>query len=205
MIGGADKSRIVEIHRRYDEKYSRDLMADLESELGGNLKKACLKWCQRPEFTEDVAEVTSLEGGEVPEGTPMAEAPKEVHQKPNQAMMPTTPAGTSAFYVTCPPGCAPGSQVAISAFGTMCMVTVPAGVVPGASFMAVLPVPAEGIPPMASVPDTWYYLDPNGVQQGPHTAAEMKGRSAYFPQTMQVLAPGTPAWAPLSGFPELQA
>lgn len=33
----------MDIHARYDEKYSRDLMADLDGELGSNLKKACIK------------------------------------------------------------------------------------------------------------------------------------------------------------------
>ncbi len=203
VIGGADKQRVVEIHARYDEKYSRDLMGDLRSELSGNLLKACLKWCKPPEFTDEVAQFTPLEGA-VPDGTPTADPPRAVHQKPNQALMPTTAPGTAPFYITCPPGVAPGGLVAISAFGSQCSVTVPAGVVPGAQFMAVLPVPSEGIPP-APTPDAWHYVDPNGAQQGPHTAAEMKGWSAYFAPTMMVLAPGTSTWAPFSSFPQLHA
>lgn len=34
VIGGADKAQVVAIHARYDEKYSRDLVADFDSELG---------------------------------------------------------------------------------------------------------------------------------------------------------------------------
>ena len=206
VIGGADKSQIVDIHARYDEKYSRDLIADLTSELGGNLQKACLKWCKSPEFTDSVVEFTPLEDGVAPDGTPTADPPVEVQQKPNMALMPTTPPGTAAFYVTCPPSVEAGSTVAVSAFGTLCLVTFPAGIVPGSQFIALLPVPAEGIPP-TSPPDAWYYVDPNGTQQGPHTTAQMKGWSplGYFSPTMMVLAPGASDWAPFSSFPELLA
>jgi hypothetical protein len=43
VIGGAEKEDVQKIRERYDEKYSRDLMADFEDELGGNVKKAVLK------------------------------------------------------------------------------------------------------------------------------------------------------------------
>ena len=204
VIGGADKQRVVEIHARYDVKYSRDLMADLRSELSGNLREACLNWCKTPAFTTEVAQFTPLEGGVVPEGTPTADAPVEVHQKPNQAMMPTTAPGTAPFYITCPPGVASGGVVAISAFGSTCLVTVPAGVVEGAQFMAALPIPPEGVPP-GPPPDAWHYVDPNGTQQGPHTAEQMKGWSTYFAPTTMVLAPGASSWAPFSSFPQLHA
>jgi len=48
VIGGASKESVLQIQARYDEKYSRSLVADLESELGGNLKKAVLKWLTPP-------------------------------------------------------------------------------------------------------------------------------------------------------------
>lgn len=48
VLGGADKEEVQKIHARYDEKYSKDLAADLASELGGNLEKACLKWLAPP-------------------------------------------------------------------------------------------------------------------------------------------------------------
>ena len=35
-------------------------MADLRSELGGNLSKACLKWCKKPEFNVDVPNFAPL-------------------------------------------------------------------------------------------------------------------------------------------------
>ena len=119
-----------------------------------------------------------------------AAMPKIVHQRPNEAMMPTTPLGTAAFYVTCPVGVAAGSAVAISAFGTMCMITIPPDIVPGQQFIATLPTPVEGVPPEPElVADTWYYVDPSGTQHGPHTAAEMKGWAPYFPPTCLVLPP----------------
>ena len=46
-------------------RYSRSLITDLESEISGNLKKACLKWCKPPEFTEEVADFTTVE--DIPE------------------------------------------------------------------------------------------------------------------------------------------
>jgi hypothetical protein len=49
----------------------------------------------------------------------------------------------------------------------------------------------------------WFYVDPNGQTQGPHTGVEMKGWSSYFSQTTQVMAPGTQTWAPLSSFPQI--
>ena len=178
-------------------RYSRSLVTDLESELSGNLKKACLKWCKPPEFTEEVADFTSVD--DIPEGTPTAEPPKPVKQKPNQAAMPPSPPGTACFYITCPAGVSPGQNVAICAFGSMVLVSVPAATVPGANFLAFLPVPGEGYEPEPQpVPDTWYYIDPNGQQQGPHTTEEMQGWKDYFPPDMQVMAPGAAAWAPLS-------
>ena len=81
----------------------------------------------------------------------------------------------------------------------MVLVSVPAATVPGANFLAFLPVPGEGYEPEPQpVPDTWYYIDPNGQQQGPHTTEEMQGWRDYFPPDMQVMAPGAAAWAPLS-------
>ena len=44
VIGGASKEEVRAIHVRFDAKYSRSLVADFNSELGSNLKKACLKW-----------------------------------------------------------------------------------------------------------------------------------------------------------------
>ena len=46
VLGGASKEQCQEIRARFDEKYSRSLLADLESELGGDLKKAVMKWMQ---------------------------------------------------------------------------------------------------------------------------------------------------------------
>ena len=48
VIGGASKDDVQAIHRRFDQKYSRSLAADLESELSGNLKKAVLLWLTEP-------------------------------------------------------------------------------------------------------------------------------------------------------------
>ena len=64
VIGGADKTDVLKIHARFDEKYSRSLSADLESELGGDLKKAVLKWLAPPEFAETVAEPVEELAGE---------------------------------------------------------------------------------------------------------------------------------------------
>lgn len=85
----------------------------------------------------------------------------------------------------------------------MCVLVVPEGVVPGAQFLAYLPVPSEGIPP-SGPPDRWYYIDPHGAKQGPHTCAEMKGWASYFPVDMQVLAPGSGEWKALGDVAELQ-
>ena len=125
-----------------------------------------------------------------------AAPPKEVKQKPNQAAMPIAPAGTAAFYVTCPPGISPGTMVAFAAFGSMVLVTVPAGVVPGSYFMTYLPVPSEGVPPPPA-PDNWYYVDPNGRTQGPHTTSEMQGWREFFSDDTLVMVPGSSEWAPL--------
>ena len=48
VIGGAEKEFAMKIKERYDEKYSRSLVTDLESEVGGNLVSAVLKWLAPP-------------------------------------------------------------------------------------------------------------------------------------------------------------
>ena len=48
VLGGAEKEEALQIKERYDEKYGRSLVTDLEGELGGNLKKAVLKWLEPP-------------------------------------------------------------------------------------------------------------------------------------------------------------
>ena len=147
VLGSADKADVLKIHARYDEKYSANLIAELESELGSNLKSAVLKWMKQPGFTEEVAECAPLEDSEAPEGTVEAALPKEVVAKPNQPALPTPPPGTSAFYVTCPPGVEAGASVLVNATGVPCLTTIPAGVASGQSFIAYLPIPAEGVPP----------------------------------------------------------
>ena len=48
VLGGCEKETARRIHARFDEKYSRSLIADLKSEISGNLLAAVLKWLEPP-------------------------------------------------------------------------------------------------------------------------------------------------------------
>ena len=50
VLGGATKADALVIKATYDEKYSADLRGELESECGGDLGKAVLKWLAEPEL-----------------------------------------------------------------------------------------------------------------------------------------------------------
>ena len=74
---------------------------------------------------------------------------------------------------------------------------------PAAYPAAAPPAPFQ---PASQDPDQirgWFYVDPKGQTQGPHTAAEMRSWSSYFPQSMQVMAPGATSWLPLSSYPQI--
>jgi hypothetical protein len=48
VLGGSRKEDAMRIHARFDEKYSRSLTADLNSEISGNLLAGLLKWLEPP-------------------------------------------------------------------------------------------------------------------------------------------------------------
>jgi hypothetical protein len=208
VIGGANKDEVQQIHARFDARYTRSLTADLKDELSGNLEKAVLKWLAPPQFTEELAPGTPQPvEGEPPADAVRAQAPKEMAKKPNQAALPSGPAGTVPCTIVCPEGATPGSQICVQMHGKTFLISCPAHAAPGKVMVAFLPVPPEGIPPVATPapPDHWFYVDPRGSKQGPHTTVEMQGWASFFPPTMQVLAPGAATWAPLSTYPQIQA
>jgi hypothetical protein len=83
----------------------------------------------------------------------------------------------------------------------------PPAMPPAPAPQPVAPAPAHQPQPAAPPnPDeirAWYYVDPQGATQGPHTAVEMRGWSSYFAQTTQVMAPGAQSWQPLSSYPQI--
>lgn len=58
IIGGFDHSGVRVLAERYQQKYDRSLSADIESELGGNLRRAVLRWLEANDCTEGLWEVT---------------------------------------------------------------------------------------------------------------------------------------------------
>ena len=78
---------------------------------------------------------------------------------------------------------------------------------PAPAYQAPAPAPAYQPPaPAPQNPDEirgWYYVDPSGATQGPHSAIEMRGWASFFQQTVQVMAPGVQGWQPLSSYPQI--
>lgn len=58
IIGGFDQDGVRELAQRYQQKYDRSLAADIESELGGNLRKAVLRWIEGKDCTEGLYRFT---------------------------------------------------------------------------------------------------------------------------------------------------
>ena len=126
--------------------------------------------------------------------------------------LPSAPDGQCAVYVHVPPTGGPGIKLLLTAFGGRALVTVPDGVQPGQLFIALVPIPPEGIPP-SKPRDQWFYIDPRGDKQGPHTTEQMQGWKEYFTpppwsshsvSEVQVFNPArSEGWQPISDFPEI--
>ena len=103
-----------------------------------------------------------------------------------------------------PPGAAAPAP-APAAAPVLLAAPVPAPAAPSAPPAAAMAQPAAMPQPAPAADDDrrWYYVDPAGATQGPHTAVEMRGWASYFAPTVMVMAPGETAWKPFSSFPQI--
>lgn len=144
VLGGSSKTDAQTIHSHYDAKYSADLVNSLSSELGGNLKKAVLKWLEPPSLGEPtragVVGVTALPRGAIVATAQATVAPSLGSKATGAQVMPPHPANVVPTTAWAPPNAQPGFEFYVrNASGTYYPVTVPESVAPGQSFQVYLP------------------------------------------------------------------